>query len=354
LFGLGRAAGVQFSRGCPLRCTYCGQWGFWRRYRHRSPADFIAQLRVLAERYGVKAVWLADENFAADRAATVEVLRGLVAADLGLSLNVNMTAADVVRDAELLPLYKAAGVDYVVMGIEALDDAVVASVRKNNPLDVSTGAVRALRRAGIISLVNLIYGLEDESVATLAAKLRGLFRLDPDIVNAVYLTPHHWTEAGRATDPRDVIQPDLARWTYRNQVVAAPRLSPWLLFGGVKLTEALFHLRPRALLRLFHGGDRRVRRILRSSLAVGARVVAAEVAEFLFATRFVARGTSGRLPGAGEATASHDGAGAGPGSAGFGRTGGNRGATAGSLLPLAERAEGRFDLRPETPGDPHE
>jgi hypothetical protein len=79
-------------------------------------------------------------------------------------------------------------------------------------------------------------------------------------------------------------------------VVAAPRLSPWLLFGGVKSTEALFHLRPRALLRLFHGGDRRVRRILRSSLALGARVVAAEVAEFLFATRFVARGSSGRLP----------------------------------------------------------
>jgi anaerobic magnesium-protoporphyrin IX monomethyl ester cyclase len=303
LFGLGRSAGAQFSRGCPLRCTYCGQWGFWRRYRHRSPADFVAQLRTLAERYGVRIVWLADENFAADRAATVEVLQRLVAADLGLSLNVNMTAADVVRDAELLPLYKAAGVDYVVMGIEALDDAVVASVRKNNPFAVSTEAVRALRRNRIVSLVNLIYGLEDETVATLAAKLRRLFTLDPDILNAVYLTPHHWTAAGRAVDPRDVIQPDLARWTYRNQVLATPRLTPWLLFGGVKLTEALFHLRPRALLRLVRGGDRRVRRILRASLAVGMRVVAAEVAEFLVATRFVARGTSSRLPGLSEETA---------------------------------------------------
>ncbi len=40
-----------------------------------------------------------------------QVLERLVAANLGLSLNVNMTAADVVRDANLLPLYKAAGVD---------------------------------------------------------------------------------------------------------------------------------------------------------------------------------------------------------------------------------------------------
>ncbi len=303
LFGQGRSAGMQFSRGCPLTCTYCGQWGFWRRYRHRSPADFVAQLRILAERYGVRIVWLADENFAADRAATVETLERLAAAELGLSLNINMTAADVVRDSELLPLYKAAGVDYVVMGVEALDDAVVEAVRKNNPFAISQAAVRALRRNRIISLVNLIYGLEEETVAILVARLRRLFALDADILNAVYLTPHHWTAAGRATDPRDVIQPDLGKWTYRNQVLATNRLAPWQLFTLVKMTEALYHLRPRGLLRLICGGDRRVRRILRSSLAAGVRVVAAEVAEFLFATRFVPRGTLDHLSGSVEGSA---------------------------------------------------
>jgi len=297
LFGLGRSAGMQFSRGCPLTCTYCGQWGFWRRYRHRSPADFVTQLRILVERYGVRIVWLADENFAADRAATVEILERLAAADLGLSLNVNMTAAGVVRDSELLPLYKAAGVDYVVMGVEALDDAVVEAVRKDNPFAISQAAVRALRRNRIISLVNLIYGLEEETGATLLARLHQIFALDPDILNAVYLTPHHWTAAGRAIDPRDVIQPDLGKWTYRNQILATTQLAPWQLFALVKLTEALYHLRPRALLRLVWGGDRRVRRILRSSLAVGVRVVAAEVAEFLFATRFVPRGNLDQLSG---------------------------------------------------------
>ena len=37
LFGVGRSAGMQFSRGCPLTCTYCGQWLFWKKWRHRSP-----------------------------------------------------------------------------------------------------------------------------------------------------------------------------------------------------------------------------------------------------------------------------------------------------------------------------
>ncbi|MBI1881143.1 MAG: cobalamin B12-binding domain-containing protein [Chloroflexi bacterium] len=286
LFGMGRSAGMQFSRGCPLTCTYCGQWLFWKKWRHRSPQNFVGELIRLATAYGVKIVWLADENFAAGHQAVQKVLNLLVQANLGLSLNINMTAADVVRDADILPLYKAAGIDYVVMGIESLEDQVVTSVRKNNPFQVSKQAVQLLRQHNIISLVNIIYGLEDESPTTVKTKLKKLYELDPDILNAVYLTPHFWTAAGRTTQPDNIIQTDQSRWTYRNQVIDTPHLSPSSLFWSVKLTEALFHLRPKALARLFWGGDSRVRRILRSSLAVGFRVVLAEMGEFWFATTF--------------------------------------------------------------------
>jgi anaerobic magnesium-protoporphyrin IX monomethyl ester cyclase len=286
LFGLGGSAGMQFSRGCPLTCTYCGQWLFWKKWRHRSPQNFVGELAILARTYGVKIVWLADENFAADRQAVREVLKLLIEARLGLSLNINMTAADVVRDADMLPLYKAAGVDYVVMGVESMEDKVISSVRKNNPFQVSKQAVRLLRQHKIISLVNIIYGLEDESLTTVKIKLKKLYALDPDILNAVYLTPHFWTSAGRATDPDTIIQTDQSRWTYRNQVIDTPHLSPGGLFWSVKLSEALFHLRPKALGRLFWGSDERVRRILRSSLAVGFRVVLAEIGEFYFSTKF--------------------------------------------------------------------
>lgn len=289
LFGLGRAAGMQFSRGCPLSCTYCGQWLFWKRWRHRSPANFVAELTTLARDYGVRIVWLADENFAADPGAAAEVLHRLIDARLGLSLNVNLTAADVVRHRHLLPLLKAAGVDYVVMGVESLEDDVVSAVRKNNPFSISRQAVTLLRRHGIISLVNIIYGLESESFATVWRKLCKLHVLDADILNAVYLTPHSWTPAGRRTNPQTIIQPNQRLWTYRNQVIATPYLSPAQLFWSVKLTEAVFHLRPRALRRLVQGGDPTVRRILRASLWVGVRVVVAEIGEYLFRTSFAPR-----------------------------------------------------------------
>jgi len=41
-----RAVVVQFSRGCPYLCSYCGQRGFWSRWRHRDPVKFMVASRT--------------------------------------------------------------------------------------------------------------------------------------------------------------------------------------------------------------------------------------------------------------------------------------------------------------------
>ena len=297
MFGFKQAAGLQFSRGCTLTCTYCGQWMFWKKWRHRSPENIVEQLKILKNQYGVNIVWFADENFAADREVTKQILELIVEADLGLSLNLNMTAADVVRDADLIPLYKRAGVDYIVMGIETLNDKVVTDIRKNNPFEISKEAVRLLREHNIISLTNIIYGLEEESWKTIFEKFRGLLKLDSDILNAMYLTPHFWTAQGKATEPHNVIQTDQDKWSYRNQVLATRYLPPIGLFLGVKLTEILFHLRPTALKRLLYGKDKRYLQIMRHSMWVGMKVIQAEIVEFFFDTKFSLQGSMKTLYG---------------------------------------------------------
>ena len=297
MFGFKSAAGLQFSRGCTLTCVYCGQWMFWKKWRHRSPENILAQLRILRNQYGVKLVWFADENFAADRDVAKQVLELIAGANLGLSLNINMTAADVVRDAELLPLYKRAGIDYLVMGVESLKDNVITTIRKNNPFEISKEAVRLLRENNIISLTNIIYGLEEESWKTIWEKFKGLLELDSDILNAMYLTPHFWTAQGKSTDTYQVIQTDLDKWSYRNQVLATRYLKPFALFLGVKLTEIFFHLRPKALKRLLFAKDQHYLKIMRASMWIGTKVVLAEIFEFLFQTKFAAQGSLKSLPG---------------------------------------------------------
>jgi anaerobic magnesium-protoporphyrin IX monomethyl ester cyclase len=297
MFGFKRAAGLQFSRGCTLTCSYCGQWMFWKKWRHRSPENIVEQLKILKNEYGVDYVWFADENFSADRETVKRLLDLIIESKLDLSLNINMTAADVVRDAEIIPLYKAAGIDYMVMGVESLKDTVIAGIRKNNPFEISKEAVRLLRENNILSLTNIIYGLEEESWETMREKFTGLIELDSDILNAMYLTPHFWTSQGKAIKPLDVVQSDLNKWSYRNQVIATPKLSPVKLFTGVKLTETLFHLRPKALRRIFFAKEKRYRKIMRASMLAGIRVILAEIYEFLFKTKFIARGSLEKMPG---------------------------------------------------------
>lgn len=297
MFGFKNTAGFQYSRGCPLTCSYCGQWLFWKKWRHRSPENVIAELKLLKEKYNVTMVWFADENFSADRNLTKQLLEMLIQANLNISLNINMTAADVVRDADLIPLYKKAGVDYIVMGIESLKDSVVAEVRKNNPFVISKEAVRLLRENHILSLTNIIYGLEEESWKTLWEKFKGMLELDSDILNAIYIMPHFWTIDGKKTDTSKIIQKDLSKWSYRNQVLAVEKMSPLVLFIGVKLTEALFHLRPNSIKRFLFSKDKNYHQIFRESILAGIRVFFAEIFEFIFEVRYSPKGSTNKIPG---------------------------------------------------------
>jgi hypothetical protein len=63
------------------------------------------------------------------------------------------------------------------------------------------------------------------------------------------------------------------------------------LFLGVKLTEILFHLRPKALKRLFIGKDKNYLQIMRHSMWMGLNVILAEIVEFFFETKFSPRGS---------------------------------------------------------------
>ncbi|HMA36889.1 MAG TPA: radical SAM protein [Chloroflexia bacterium] len=278
-FGLGRAAVVQFSRGCPHTCTYCGQWMFWKHWRHRRVAAFVDELEWLHREHDVRFFWLADENPTTIKDLWRDVLAEIGRRRLDIGLCASIRAQDIVRDADILPLYKQAGFLYILMGIETVTDATLAKIRKGSSVDDGYRAVQLLRRHQIMSVVDYIFGIEDETPRTIWRGLRGLLRYDGDFVNALYITPHAWTPLGRAVDDAPIVEPDLARWDYRHQILAVPHLSPGQLFLGVKLVELIYHLHPRRLWRALAVPDRRLRRQLRRSFWHTAGVFWYEIGE---------------------------------------------------------------------------
>jgi len=281
-FGRGRAAVVQFSRGCPHTCTYCGQWMFWKRWRHRDVTRFVDEVTWLYTEHDVRFFWLADENPTTDEQIWRQVLEELSARKLPIGLCASIRAQDIVRDAALLPLYRRAGFLYILMGVEAVTDEQLVKLRKGSSVNDSYQAVRLLRAHQIMSIIDYIVGIADETPRSLWRGWRGLVEYDGDLVNALYMTPHAWTPFGRATESATIIEPDLHKWDYRHQVIGVSRLTPTQLFVGVKIIEVCYHLHPRRLARIIAASDPALRRQLRFSFLHTAGVFWHEVFEHFF------------------------------------------------------------------------
>jgi anaerobic magnesium-protoporphyrin IX monomethyl ester cyclase len=103
-----RAVVVQFSRGCPHLCNYCGQRGFWTRWRHRDPKKFAAEIARLHREHGVEVINFADENPTSSRKAWRTFLEALIAENVELTLVGSTRADDIVRDADIRPEVYAA------------------------------------------------------------------------------------------------------------------------------------------------------------------------------------------------------------------------------------------------------
>ena len=287
-FGLGRAAIVQFSRGCPHRCTYCGQHGFWVNWRHRDPVRLVDEIEWLYRTHGVRFCTIADENPTTIRPLWQRFLEEMASRRLPVKFFATIRATDIVRDADILPLYREAGLLYVLMGIESTDPEVLKEIKKGSTTRHDFLACRLLKQHGVYSVLGHIVGLEDDSWAGLRAALKQLKHYEGDYLNAMYVTPHSWTEFGRAAAGRRIVEPDQQKWDYRHQVLEQPKLTPWQLFFGVKLLELRFHLRA-AKLRALFASNRFSRRQVMWGLSHSGLVWLAEIGEFLSAGLRAAR-----------------------------------------------------------------
>ena len=194
--------------------------------RHRRVAAFVDEMEWLHRTKGVRFFWIADENPTTIKDVWREVLEEIARRRMDVGMCASIRRQDVVRDADILPLYKRAGFTYVLLGIETVTDETLARVRKGASVDDGYQAVRLLRQNGIMSIVDYIFGLDEETPGTIWRGLRGLHRYDGDFVNALYVTPHSWTPLGRALGEAERVEEDQWKWDYRHQVVAVKALTP--------------------------------------------------------------------------------------------------------------------------------
>jgi anaerobic magnesium-protoporphyrin IX monomethyl ester cyclase len=284
-YGKRRAVVAQFSRGCPHHCHYCGQHGFWRAWRHRDPVKFAAELARLHREQGVELINFADENPTADRPAWQAFLEALIAENVPLVLIGTTRASDIVRDADILHLYKRAGVARWLLGTESTEEATLQAIHKGSTKAIDREAIRLMRKHGIISMAAWVAGFVAEKDSDYWRTLRQLISYDPDQIQALYATPHSWTPFALQQGRHRVVQTDLSRWDYKHQVLESTHVPNWRVILWVKFIEAACQLRPSSLRRLLAHPDSLFRAGMRWYSSIGRRVWCFEIWQWLFYDR---------------------------------------------------------------------
>jgi hopanoid C-3 methylase HpnR len=146
-------ASIEFSRGCPWDCSFCSAWTFYgRSYRVKSAeaaADELAQIREP----GV---------FIVDDVAFIQAQHGMAIGEAiarrGIKKQYYLeTRGDVLlRNKDVFRFWKKLGLQYMFLGVEAIDEAGLKRFRKRVSVSKNLEAIEFARSLGVMVAINLI------------------------------------------------------------------------------------------------------------------------------------------------------------------------------------------------------
>lgn len=235
-----RVAVPNYSRGCPFRCRFCSQWKFWRKYRSRSPKQFVDEIEQLVNEHQVGFFILADEEPTINKSRFVALCQELSDRKLNVHWGINTRVTDVLRDEQELPLYRKAGLVHVSLGTEAAAQLNLNLFRKETTIADNKRAVQLLRQNGILAEVQFIMGLPSETAETIEETYRMARDWGADMANWNMYTPWPFSELFQDVADKVEIR-DYSHYNFVTPIIKPDALTREELLKGVLRNYARFY-----------------------------------------------------------------------------------------------------------------
>jgi hopanoid C-3 methylase len=182
-------ASIEFARGCPWDCNFCSAWTFYgRSYRAKSPVAIVDELAHLKEP-GV---------FIVDDVAFVHGEHGTEIAEAALSNGIRKqyyleTRSDVLlRNKGVFKLWRRLGLEYMFLGVEAIDEETLKGFRKRTSMNTNLEALEFARSLGLVLAINII--ADPSWTKERFDSVRRWCMEIPEVVNISVSTPYPGTE----------------------------------------------------------------------------------------------------------------------------------------------------------------
>ncbi|MDA8333900.1 MAG: radical SAM protein [Peptococcaceae bacterium] len=160
---------IQYSRGCPYDCEFCGITSLYgRRARTKNAGQFIAELEAIYVRGWRETVFVVDDNFIGNKGKLKrEILPAMIQWGRGHNHPfdyITETSINLADDEELMQLMAEAGFAQVFIGIETPNEESLIECNKfNNVSRDLLGAVKKIQNAGMSVSAGFIVGFDSDT-----------------------------------------------------------------------------------------------------------------------------------------------------------------------------------------------
>jgi len=237
------AASVEFSRGCPWDCNFCSAWTFYgRSYRTVSPEVAVEELKRVRE----PGIFLVDDVAFIQSNHGMAIGEAIAKAGIKKEYYLETRGDVLLRNKEVFKLWRRLGVQYLFLGLEAIDEEGLKKYRKRVPLDRNFEALEYARELGMTVAINIIADPDwDEERFRV---VREWIQEVPEVVNVSVATPYPGTELWH-TDGRRLTTRDYRLFDIQHAVVPT-RLPLERFYAELVKTQQVMnakHLRWRAV-----------------------------------------------------------------------------------------------------------
>ncbi|MCP4649290.1 MAG: radical SAM protein [PVC group bacterium] len=161
-------APIVTSRGCPFLCTFCASNVTWKnKFRVRSPENVVDEIKLLVEKFGVREIYITDDNLTLNRKHAEAICDEIMKAGLKISWQCPNGVRIDHLDQKLLAKMKKAGCYSVGLGIESANKEILCNIKKQLDLSVVKKVLIDLKKAGIMSYGFFVFGLPGETHETI-------------------------------------------------------------------------------------------------------------------------------------------------------------------------------------------
>ncbi len=261
----GRVATPNMARGCPFTCSFCSQWKFWRDYRVRDPKKVVDEIEILVKEHKVNFFILADEEPTINKKAFIAFCEELKARKLGVLWGINTRVTDVLRDEDLLPFYRSAGLVHISLGTEAAAQLNLDLFHKETTVAQNKRAIDLLRENGIVTEAQFIVGLENETRETLEETFKLCMDWNPDMANWSMFTPWPFSDLYREMGDKVEVH-DFSQYNFVTPIMKPKSMERGELLDAVMSCYRRFYMKKAFLSYPWVPGDKVRRKYLQGCL----------------------------------------------------------------------------------------